>query len=181
MNTEPQGSDARPETNIDRVLKRPTGPTRPPGPTQQLETEIDRVLKGLPDLPAPTTLVPRVMAALESRARLPWYRQAWTTWPQPARVAALAVLAVMFGGLCFAGWELSHAQTFAAATQTVGGWFSGLGSLWKALNVLVGAVGLVVKQLGTTFILACLVAVGLGYALCVGLGTVYLRLALARR
>ena len=40
---------------------------------------------------------------------------------------------------------------------------------------------LVVKKLGTGFIVTCLVAMGIGYAMCVGLGTVYFRLAFAKR
>jgi hypothetical protein len=39
----------------------------------------------------------------------------------------------------------------------------------------------VVKKLGTGFIVTCLVAAGIGYAMCVGLGTVYFRLAFAKR
>jgi hypothetical protein len=37
------------------------------------------------------------------------------------------------------------------------------------------------KQLGTGIIVAALVAVALGYAMCLGLGTVCVRLAFARR
>jgi hypothetical protein len=38
-----------------------------------------------------------------------------------------------------------------------------------------------VKKLGTVFIIACLVAAGSGYAMFMGLGTVYLRLAFSKR
>jgi hypothetical protein len=51
----------------------------------------------------------------------------------------------------------------------------------NTFGVLVNAALLAAKKLGTGFIVACLVAVGLGYALCVGLGTVYFRLALAKQ
>ena len=51
----------------------------------------------------------------------------------------------------------------------------------NTFNVLVSAAVLVVKKLGTGFIVTCLVAMGIGYAMCVGLGTVYFRLAFAKR
>jgi hypothetical protein len=38
-----------------------------------------------------------------------------------------------------------------------------------------------VQSLGTGFIAGCLAAAALGYAMCVGLGTVCVRLAFARR
>jgi len=60
-------------------------------------------------------------------------------------------------------------------------WISGLGAILYAVSVVVGGLVLAVKQLNTAVIIGCLVAVALGYAMCVGLGTVYLRLALSRR
>ena len=51
----------------------------------------------------------------------------------------------------------------------------------NTFNVLVNAAVLAVKKLGTGVIVACLVAVGIGYAMCIGVGTVYFRLAFAKR
>jgi len=148
---------------------------------KRLEAEIDRALKGLREMPAPRLLVSQVMAALEQRARLPWYRQPWQMWPLPLRVVSLLILLAVFGGLCFAGWKLPHTAAFAAAIHRIGGWFSGVTTLWNALNVLMGALVVTVKHLGTGFMIACLAALAFGYAMCVGLGTVYVRLGLARR
>jgi hypothetical protein len=148
---------------------------------KQLELEIGRQLKTLPELAAPASLANRVMAAIESRLHVPWYRRSWATWPVALRTASLAAMLVLFGGLCLAGWELSHAETVSLAAHRVGQWFSGLNTIGSLLNILAGSVALVVKKLGTSFIIACLVAVGLGYAMFMGLGTVYFRLAFAKR
>ena len=59
-------------------------------------------------------------------------------------------------------------------------WFSGLNTIGNLFNILAGSVALVVKKLGTTFITACLIAAGLGYAMFMGLGTVYFRLAFGK-
>jgi hypothetical protein len=146
-----------------------------------LEGEIDRELKALPELPAPRTLAPRVLAAIAQQARVPWYRQSWQGWPVPLQAAALVFLLAMFAGLCFAGWRLPQSGVFAAALRQIAGYLAGLGTIWNTVNVLVGAMALVVRNLGTGFLIAVLVDIGLGYALCVSLGTFYVRLAFARR
>ena len=148
---------------------------------KQLEAAISRELKALPELMAPGALANRVMAAIGQRARVPWYRRSWQTWPVALQAASLVVLLVLFGGLCLGGWQLSQAETTTLALHRVGEWFSGLSMIQNTFNVLVNAGVLVVKKLGTGFIVACLVAVGTGYAMCVGLGTVYFRLAFAKR
>jgi hypothetical protein len=148
---------------------------------KQLEAAISRELKALPELSAPTALASRVMAAIEQRARVPWYRRSWQTWPAALQAASLAVLLALFGGLCLGGWQLSQTGTATLALHRAGEWFSGLGVIGNTFNVLVNAAVLVVKKLGTGFIVACLVTVGTGYAMCIGVGTVYYRLAFAKR
>ena len=82
----------------------------------ELEAQIDRELKSLPLLAAPPTLAPRVMTLVASRAVAPWYRRAWQAWPVALQAASLVVLLAMFGGLCLAGWQASHAATVTAAS-----------------------------------------------------------------
>jgi len=45
-------------------------------PESDWEAHLDRQLRELPDRPAPTTLMPRVLAAIRARA-LPWYQRTW--------------------------------------------------------------------------------------------------------
>ena len=148
---------------------------------KRLEVAIDRELKALPNLRAPGTLASRVMSAIENGAVLPWYRRAWQTWPVTLRAASLVALLAMFGGLCFAGWELSQAASLVSATQKVGGWFAGLNFAWSAISAVGNALVLVIKSLGTGFIIACTVTALLAYAVSLALGTVFVRLAWARR
>jgi hypothetical protein len=63
----------------------------------------------------------------------------------------------------------------------LGQWLLGVSALGNTLDVLLGAVVLAVKQLGTGFIVAALAAVAVGYAICLGLGTVCVRIAFPRR
>jgi predicted lysophospholipase L1 biosynthesis ABC-type transport system permease subunit len=148
---------------------------------QRLEVEIDRELKRLPELVAPQKLAHRVMAAIAQRRALPWYRQPWQVWPAPLRIGALVFLLGSFGGLCFASWELTRAAGFTAAMQEVGQLFSWVTAIWSALNALALAAVLIVKHLGTGFMAAIAAAMAFGYAICLGLGTAVVRLALAQR
>lgn len=150
-------------------------------PERRLEEAVDRALKNIPELTAPRTLVPRVMAAIQQRAALPWYRQAWQMWPAPLRIASMAVLIASFGGLCFAGWQLTQLEGVAALGREFGRLFAGVTAAVSTLGVLLEAVVLIVKKLGTGFMVGCLLVLAFGYAACVGLGSVCVRLALARR
>jgi hypothetical protein len=148
---------------------------------KKLEVEIDHELKALPEITAPATLVSRVMAAIELRAALPWFRRAWHTWPSPLQGLFLVTMVALFSGICFGVWEASHTATFGLAVHKVGGWFSGLSAIYTALNALAGAIVAMIKQVNSAVLMALLCAAGLGYALFLGLGTVYFRLAFAKR
>ncbi len=94
---------------------------------------------------------------------------------------ALAALVILFGGLCLGGWQITHSAEVADATQTASRWFAAFTLVTNTLSALGNALVLSVKQLGPIFIGACIV-VGLAtYLSCLGLGTAFVRLAVARR
>jgi hypothetical protein len=146
---------------------------------KRLEKEVDRKLKDLPELIAPPTLMLRILAAIERRLHLPWYQQSWQRWPIAIRAAALVLLLAMFGVVCFGTWKLSHLETVSTAMQRPLGWLAEFGAIWHALGAVANAVLLALKHAGTGFLIACFAALALGYALCVGLGTFYIRLGMA--
>jgi hypothetical protein len=148
---------------------------------KQLEGEIGRELKRLPELTAPVSLADRVMTALEQRASLRWYHRSWQTWPVAIQAVSFLALLCLFGAICFAGWEVSQTEAARFAMRRAGEWGSRISTIGNTFEVLGGAAILVFKKLGVGCMAACLVALGLGYALCVGLGTVYLRLAFVKR
>lgn len=148
---------------------------------KDLEDAIHRELRALPDLAAPRGFAERVLASVEHRASRPWYRSAWQAWPAPLRVASLAVMALAFGALCFGAWRLTHAPVALSASEQVSGWMSEAAGIWRVLSAIGNAVVLVIRNLGTGFLVGCLAAIGLGYATCVGLGSACVKLALARR
>jgi hypothetical protein len=148
---------------------------------QRLEAEIDRELRSLAELEAPSTLIPRVRAAIAQRSASQWYRQPWHAWPAPMRAAALAIMAGFFASLCFGAWRLPDTGSYLAASRHAAGWISSLATLWNALNALLSAFAHAIQRLGGGILPGCLVAMFLAWAICLGLGTACLRFALARR
>jgi hypothetical protein len=148
---------------------------------KQLEASVQRELTALGDLQAPRGLAARTIRIIEQRAAVPWYRRDWQTWPVAWQAASLAVLLAMFGGLCFGALELSQAASFSTTGQQVSGWFAGFGVLWKTAGVLVDALTTAVRHLGMGVIVGFALVLAVGYAACFGLGTAYVRFAMARR
>jgi hypothetical protein len=147
----------------------------------ELERAIHRELKDLPELTAPESLIGRVASALERRSAAPWYRRSWPTWPVALQAASLALLVILFAGICLAGWQLSQTAACRIAVSGAGEVISRLSLIANTFEALTGAAVLVIQKLGTGFLVVCLFAAGLAYALCVGLSTVYLRLAFVKR
>jgi hypothetical protein len=147
----------------------------------QLEASVQRELSALGELQAPRGLAARVMGTIDQRDAEPWYRRAWQTWPVAWQVASLVVLVGMFGGLCFGVLELSQAASASSAGHQVSGWFAEIGVLWKAAGVLANALTLAIEGLGMGVIIGFVLVLAVGYAACFGLGTAYVRFAMARR
>jgi hypothetical protein len=152
-----------------------------PNDEHELAAAISRELKALPALAAPATLANRVMGAIESRLRVPWYCRSWETWPVALRAASFLILVALFSGLCFAGWQLSRTEMFLHAMHQTGLWLTRFDLVGSTLGVLLNSVLLMMKKLGTPFIVIGLTAGALGYAAFVSLGTVYFRLAFPKR
>jgi hypothetical protein len=132
----------------------------------QLEAEIDRELKALPEIPAPATLIRRVMQAIALRQALPWFRRAWQTWPASLQVVSFVTLALLFTATCLGLWE-----GVTLAVHKYGSVLSVLATLWTTITVLFGALLSAVSQLPRGVLIGCIAAVALGYTMCAAMGT----------
>jgi uncharacterized membrane protein len=146
---------------------------------KQLEASVQRELKALGELKAPPEIAARVMCVIEKHAIAPWYRRAWQTWPPAIRGVSLAGLLVMFSLLSFGLWWLVHAATISPAAREVSGWFSLADAIWSAAITLITALVLVLRSLNPAMLIGGVVMLLLCYAVCVALGSIYLRLAVS--
>lgn len=153
----------------------------PHPPSEDWEAWLDRQLRQLPDRPAPTSLAPRVLAAVAARARRPWYRQPWFAWPQWAQVVSLLVLSGALGALTYAllhGEDFATAETLAAQFAV---WWAPVEAVRAAVHTLGAALSLLARQVSGTVWLALGGLAGLMYAACLALGTVLYRLCCPAR
>ena len=61
----------------------------------ELETVVHRAIGQLPPPRAPLTLVPRVLAAVETPVARRWYTRPWASWPLPLRSMSAMASAVV--------------------------------------------------------------------------------------
>jgi len=148
---------------------------------KQLEAGIRRELEALGELEAPPEIARRVMRVIGQRAAAPWYHRAWQAWPLGLQAGSLAGLVAVFVLLCFGAAQLARFATLTPAAHEVSGWFSLANAAWRAVTTLTNAVGLAFQSLGPTVLIGGAILLLFCYATCLGLGTIYWRLAYARR
>ena len=144
-----------------------------------LERAVGFGLRSLPGVPAPASLLPRVMAAVQAWAVRPWYERAWFTWPIPLRIASGAALIVLLIGAALAWPPLVVVLRGVAAPMTepvlaqagqIGGQLAGGAALLRALwGALIQPLLLVASPI-----------VALMCVLCVTLGLAFSRFASGR-
>jgi len=156
------------------VSKRTPQPARPTDD----EVWLDERLRELPDLEAPPTLIPRVMAALHAPKQEPvvWWQRTWWEWPRLAQAGSLVLLSAAIGLLGLMYLEIREAIVASYWQGALIEWraqaapllrvFQAFGDVLAALvRTLTGAAGLMVAGVFLALYLAC-----------IGLGTVLYRL-----
>lgn len=148
---------------------------------KQLEARIELELKGLPDLHAPATLRSKVMLRLERSAELAWYRRPLQDWPIGWQAACLTLFLGTVAVLCLGLWALPQTPEFTLLAHQATGWLGSLEMICNVLALVGNALIVAAKGMGTIFLVSLLAAGALGWGACLGLGTMAVRLALARR
>ena len=131
-----------------------------------LERIIHQELKKLPGLKAPARLSARVLEIVRAREALPWWQQSFWHWPAAARGAFLLVVAMIVLSL------------------TGGAWFAGEialdGAVTKYINPLASAFLVMWRSFLQTLALWALGFAAVLYLVCVGAGTLFVRVAYKR-
>lgn len=150
-------------------------------PNRQLERLIQHELEKLSELQAPSTLIPRVIAAIEAEAHAPAWRRPWWTWPLTLKAASLAcfftaVVAVLYGS----NWALDQIKVSAVPERIAYGW-DAVAVIGEVIGTLGRALLIVCQSMGQPWLLALLMLAFLMYLTCVGVGTVCFRVAVNKR
>ena len=143
----------------------------------KLAERIQRELDRLPLLNAPASLLPRVMAAVEARVHLPWWRRSWSTWPTGYRVLFLLVSVVLAAGCAYGLSVVGEDVSFPSLKTAVSGSFAFLRPVWELVLALGNALVLVVRSGGPLLLWVLGLTVTAVYLASVGLGTLCYRVA----
>lgn len=144
----------------------------PTDPHEKLERAIHQTLRQMPPRRAPSSLEQRVLAEIERRAALPWWRKSFAYWPLPARgafivlSAAVVKLAIMALVWAMAGFDTAQ---YREAFSTQFAWMQSGLMLWQTLTSSFEAVLRAIPPLwlygGLAFVATMYVALfGLGAA-----------------
>ena len=144
----------------------------------KLEAFIHDRLRRLPPRSAPASLVPGVMAAIQARHAVPWWRQAWWHWPLAAQVAlvtiALAALGLVCGGSVILPEGLStYGPVLADRVGVLSIW-------WGNLTAYAQGPSAYWTQSIEPLLLPALVGVVALYVVSMGCGTALVRLVIRR-
>jgi hypothetical protein len=146
-------------------------------PETDLENLIHRELRRLPGWKAPTTLAPRVIAAIQAQANRAWWQQPFWAWPGLVQVGFFGLLLVIVGVFARFGWWLGKIMTSETWPRPVQHFIELAGSLWDGLTTLVNAFSLVMHSGLQPWLWGLAGLSVIMYLSCVGVGTVFLRFA----
>ncbi|MBM3831927.1 MAG: hypothetical protein FJ403_01380 [Verrucomicrobia bacterium] len=148
---------------------------------QQLEKSIQFELEKLPDLPAPETLIPRVLAALEARARAPIWERSWWNWPRRLQAVSAALAITLVGAILYGGHLLSGRLAVNAGQQSVADWWLGFAWVAEVLGTLGYALLIVGRSIEQHWFVGISALIFIMYLTCIGVGTVCFRVAISKR
>jgi hypothetical protein len=148
---------------------------------EELEKLIHQSLRSLPNRRAPRSLESRVLAAIEARASLPWWKQSYAQWPLVARCAFLVISGVFAKiALMAAVWVMgdfdSAARVSAFTTQ-----FASVDRISSAVGGIAQFFTIVGRNIPTVWLYGGLAVLALLYATLVGVGATAYRTLYSNR
>ena len=148
-----------------------------PDAEKNLEQFIARTLRDQPLRRAPRSLESRVLAALEQRAALPWWRQSFAHWPVAVRAVFFAASAAIAAVLVWALGGFDLEQSVNTVTTT----FAWVDTLRGAVDSLTTFCGIVFRSISPVWIYGGAAAFLALYAALFGLGAAAYRTLIANR
>ena len=155
------------------------GPTTMKDPN--LENFIHQTLRSLPNRPAPRSLESRVLAAIEARAALPWWKQSFAQWPVAARFvfvllsAGLVKLALMASVWAMGGFQTSEVANIFSIQ------FSWLGAIIGAVRGTGESFTILLRNIPSIWLYGIIAVVAACYATLFSLGATAYRALYSNR
>jgi hypothetical protein len=152
-------------------------PNRP----KTLEELIHRELAKLTDHQAPASLVPHVLARIQTQAHRHWWQRPWNQWPFALQAISMPVLLLSAVFLMSALDMLWTLLPSGLGTIPLSEHLISLAMVWEVVATLGNALLILIQSTGTLWLMLALSIPLAMYLACVGLGTVCYRLAFSKR
>jgi hypothetical protein len=148
-----------------------------PDQNEKLERLIHRTLRELPPRRAPRSLEARVLAEIERRALLPWYRKSFAHWPLAAQAGFLAVSAGLVAAVMWLGAGFDPAPLEQAVAAKFA-WTQGIAAVANAIGDF---FAIMARNIPPLWLYGGLAFIGAMYAAFFGLGAAAYRTLYATR
>ncbi|MEO6004182.1 MAG: hypothetical protein ABIZ04_17365 [Opitutus sp.] len=146
-----------------------------------LEKFIHQTLRSLPNRPAPRSLEARVLAAIDQRAALPWWKHSFARWPVAAKGAFLVLSAGLVKlALMFTVWAVGGFQGSEVVAAFVGQ-FTWVDAIVGAVRAMGDSVGIVVRNIPAFWLYGIIAAVAAVYATLFSVGATAYRALYSHR
>ena len=152
-----------------------------PEKNEKLERLVHATLRELPARRAPQSIEQRVLAEIERRGALPWWRKSFVHWPIAARTgfiilsAGIVKLALLATVWVMAGFDTAQFRD-AFATQ-----FAWMESGLAVVNAVIGFFDIMLRNIPPLWLYGGLAFIGAMYVALFGLGAAAYRTLYARR
>jgi hypothetical protein len=143
----------------------------------ELEALMERELRRLPLRKAPSSLAPRVLAAIQARTHAPWWKRPIWTWPCSTQwLVATLIFAVLITGASVAATATTFSDLWA--------YWAGCQSTWTVLTdcaeILLSSVAIMLRSIQHPWMQIIAGTVAALYVFCLCTGTLFYRLAVKR-
>jgi len=138
---------------------------------QDLEKFIHEQLRKLPDNPAPADIVGNVLARIEARKNLPWWKRSFVDWPRTIQSVFIVTLSVLLGLLVYIAAIPAEQFSLSALVTRI----QSLSWVGELFNALAGSLLLIVKNMSWQWALAVGGVFIVMYSTCVAGGMVLYR------
>jgi hypothetical protein len=147
------------------------------------EKQLHEKLRQLPDIEAPQSLIPDVMAAIRARqeAIVAWYRRPATTWPASLQFALGLTAMAVFVLAVFGIQQLAQGTPAAEVTGPFAAFSAKVGSIWSIIQTLVDALVVVLRNALSPLLLGVVAAACFSYLALLGIGGALWRTVMHRQ
>ena len=142
---------------------------------KKLEEAVHQELVKLPERPAPANFAASVMARIEARAALPWWRKPIPQWPRRQQMLFVTLMLGFVASVMVAVSQVWPHQAIEALPDQAAAAFEPAMPAWNILETVTRAAGLVLASLGQPWLIGLGAAFLFVYVSCIGMGMAWYR------